>query len=378
MAGGRLISQKRVLISGYYGFNNAGDEAVLAAMLQQLRSACPEWHPVVLSADPAATSRLHGVEAADRWKLGEVVRAIRRCDLFISGGGSLFQDATSRTNLLYYLGLIWLARLFGKPVFVYAQGVGPLQGRGSRFLVGATLRRVQGITVRDEESAALLASLGLNSVTVTADPVLALEARDLADFKKAQEVLHRLGIERGNSPLAVLSLRELPRRFSRYQDRLEQAAAGLIKALRERGWQVVLLPLQWPQDWELCRRLHTQLPQEPLSLPVLLGLIGFADLVVGMRLHALIFAALVSRPLAGIVYDPKVAAFLRELDAPGLDVQELAPSTLAQTVWRAWEQREPWLAALPRRLTRLKERAAATVYHLRRTAERNLFRGQSV
>jgi polysaccharide pyruvyl transferase WcaK-like protein len=39
-------------------------------------------------------------------------------------------------------------------------------------------------------------------------------------------------------------------------------------------------------------------------------------LMVGMRLHALIFAAISSTPMIGLSYDPKIDAFLQQVDQP--------------------------------------------------------------
>ncbi|MGB9860036.1 MAG: polysaccharide pyruvyl transferase family protein, partial [Moorellaceae bacterium] len=105
----------QVLFSGYYGFGNAGDEAILYSMVQTFRALAPEVEIAVLSHDPAATEKWLSVKAVNRWRPGEVVQAIRRADLFISGGGSLLQDVTGPRSLLYYLGVLETARLLRRP-----------------------------------------------------------------------------------------------------------------------------------------------------------------------------------------------------------------------------------------------------------------------
>ncbi len=116
----------RIAISGYYGSRNAGDEAVLGATVHELRRRLPDVEPVVLSADPAGTREEHDVEAAPRWPLSSVRRTIRAADLLLSGGGSLFQDATSSRSLAYYLLTLHAARAAGVPYVIHAQGLGPL------------------------------------------------------------------------------------------------------------------------------------------------------------------------------------------------------------------------------------------------------------
>ncbi|MBQ1603097.1 MAG: polysaccharide pyruvyl transferase family protein, partial [Oscillospiraceae bacterium] len=109
-----------ILISGYYGFDNIGDESILRTVINSLRARVPDCHLTVLSHNPAATREKYGVDAVDRMSLREIVREIRRCDLLISGGGSLLQDVTSSKSIHYYLTIIRLAKLYGKKVFIYS------------------------------------------------------------------------------------------------------------------------------------------------------------------------------------------------------------------------------------------------------------------
>src|SRR5690606_31940136 len=166
----------KIVISGYYGFGNAGDEAILEAMVRDLRALAPGARLVVLSADPAATAARCGVEAVPRTHLPSVLGALRGADLFISGGGSLLQDATSWRSVPYYAGLMRLARWMGVPVFVYAQGIGPLRRPWLRRLAARVLNGAAEVTVRDRLSYEMLLELGVNpaAVTITADPVFAL------------------------------------------------------------------------------------------------------------------------------------------------------------------------------------------------------------
>src|SRR5690554_773357 len=168
----------RIVISGYYGFNNSGDEAVLQSIIMALRAegekAGIQVIPVVLSANPAHTARQYEVEAVHRMRIGEVFAAIRSCDALISGGGSLLQDATGVATIPYYLGIMKLAQWLGKATFVYAQGVGPVGRRSFMPMIRHVFERSAYISVRDEGSAQLLQRIGLRSATVSVvpDPVM--------------------------------------------------------------------------------------------------------------------------------------------------------------------------------------------------------------
>ncbi len=151
----------KVVISGYFGFDNAGDEAILEAMLAELRALRPDVRPVVLSGDPPATEARFDVEAVPRLSVPAVLRALRGASLFISGGGSLLQDATGWGSVPYYAGLMRLAGHMGVPVFVYAQGIGPLRRRPLRALAQRALVAAAEITVRDRQSYETLRKMGV-------------------------------------------------------------------------------------------------------------------------------------------------------------------------------------------------------------------------
>ena len=148
-----------VVISGYYGSKNAGDEAMLAAMVEVLSDLNPKVHITVISADPEDTKKRHGVEAIGWLDFCGIIGALRQADVLLSGGGSLLQNITSRRSLYYYLVIIWLAQLCSTPVMLYAQGIGPISGRIARWVMRHNGNRVKMITVRDRGSLQELAEL---------------------------------------------------------------------------------------------------------------------------------------------------------------------------------------------------------------------------
>ncbi len=147
-----------VLLCGYYGEHNLGDDALLAALLAQLP---PSVTPLVTAFDQDQIARQHGVASVNRRSLRAVLDGLRRCRALVLGGGSLLQDSTSFRSLLYYAALITAARLQGKPVLLWAQGLGPLRRRRSRALVRLLLPLASGITWRDSASAQLSRQLGV-------------------------------------------------------------------------------------------------------------------------------------------------------------------------------------------------------------------------
>ncbi len=229
----------RIALSGYYGFGNAGDEAVLAATIAALRERLPDCEPIVLSNDPAATIATHQVEAAPRWPLGSVTATLRECDLLLSGGGTLLQDATSLRSLIYYVGVTRAARKVGIPYAIFAQGIGPLRSWTGRRLASRCLRGATAITVRDADSAEFAVSLGVPGISVqtAADPavllkpvrtertdealaripagapVVGLVVRRWLGGSAAAEAIAEVGRSRSSIPMTSARLRGWPRRF---------------------------------------------------------------------------------------------------------------------------------------------------------------------
>ncbi|TDA68696.1 MAG: polysaccharide pyruvyl transferase CsaB [Clostridia bacterium] len=323
----------RAAVCGYFGFNNAGDEAVLYAMLRAWRTLYPGCEPLVLSADPEATRRAYQVEAAPRWPLPQLAAALRQVEVLVHGGGSLLQDTTGLPSLLYYLGVIHLARRLGKPVAVFCQGMGPLESGLSRRLVPRVLDKVDLLSVRDQDSAQLLKKIGvIHPVEVYADPVFLLDPEAVAANVAAERqslVAQGLASDR---KLAAFALRPWPG-----WERVAGEVVATARWLQDHGWQVVFLPFQPPQDAGISQQLARQCGAGAVvltwsQLPSLIGLVGNMNLMIGMRLHALILAALLEIPAVGLVYDPKVKSFLAQAGLPGLGPPEWGEGKLLPLV----------------------------------------------
>jgi polysaccharide pyruvyl transferase CsaB len=346
------------LISGYYGFGNLGDEALLDVIVGRLRARYPSGTIDVLSADPAGTSARLGVTATPRADIAAVGRAIDQADVVLSGGGGLLQNVTSLRSLLYYAGIIRRATRARKPTMIFAQSVGPLDMLG-RAVVRVCCGGVAAATVRDERSRALLAPLVPNvAVERTADPVFAF------DVPAEPLDLRAEGLD-GPGPLAIVSVR----RWQHRDSTIANVAAIVDRLAEEHGVQVAFLPLGGPPDADVSTAIIRRAKSAPALLPAVslaqaAQIIGRASLVIGMRLHALIIAARLGVPFAAIPYDPKVTSLLSDLSypLPALFVpgEKVAMPALLRRADEAWLQRDELAAHL-----------RAVMPETRRRAERN-------
>lgn len=308
----------RILISGYYGFNNIGDESILRTVIDNLRKGLDNIDITVLSQDPAQTGEKYGVKAARRMSLRDIFRSVWNCDLLLSGGGSLLQDATSRRSILYYLFILGLAQLLGKKTFIYSQGIGPITNPRNRRLTARVLRRTSGIVVRDARSRDLLLEIGVpeDLIHVTADPVIRVEK---ADPSLGLQLLAEENCPRNPDKLtvgwAVKSRKPNPK--------LLQEVQKCILWLREEyDADSVLIPFFHDEDMKVCQAIADQMDGQVGCLrrkylsEETLSIIGCMDILVGIRLHSLIYAAVMGVPMLGISYDPKVGSFLASIHQP--------------------------------------------------------------
>ncbi len=346
---------RRIVISGYYGFDNLGDEAVLAATVGELRRLIPDVEIAVLSASPAETSRRHGVRGIPRGGLGAVLRALRGCDVFLSGGGSLFQDATSWRSPWYYLALVAAARILARRTAIYAQGIELPRGPHVRAAMAFLLNRVDLITVRDATSQRVLAELGVRRprTVLSADPSLLLTP-DWSAAAAAERARWGEGAWFG-----------LAMRPWGSGDAVRAAAAAARLTAERLGVRWALLPMHRTSDLAVCDALAAHLGEAatvvraPFGPREMLALIGTLDLLVGMRLHALLFAAAQGVPIVPIAYDPKVDALARDLGAPTpLPASRMHPDEIIRAIEAAAAERPARRARLLAAVAPLRERAA--------------------
>jgi polysaccharide pyruvyl transferase CsaB len=300
----------RVLISGYYGFGNLGDEALLEVIVGRLRRDFPAASIEVLSATPQRTAADYRVDATPRWDWRAVRSAIGRSDVVLSGGGGLLQNGTSLRSLLYYAAIVREAIRTGRKAMIFAQSIGPLDFWG-RWVVKGFCKGLDRATVRDRRSLRLLEEL-LPKVPVeqTADPVF------LYDRPAARADLAADGLGPESGAYAVISVRKI----ASFRDGIPVLARA-VDRLAEHGVRAAFLPLGGAADAALSTDVIRACSSAPVLLPECTlekaaAILQGARVAIGMRLHALVLAARFAVPFLAVPYDPKVTALCEDLDYP--------------------------------------------------------------
>jgi polysaccharide pyruvyl transferase CsaB len=365
----------RILIAGYTGFGNAGDEAIAKVVTDHLRERISGAEITVVSGDPPHTAQAYGVRAIGWRDPLAIAKAVSQTDLTIVGGGGLFQDywgfdpaavlTREHWGLSFYVTPALLSAVYGKPLMLYAVGAGPLLSEHGRTYTKVAGDIAARITVRDLASKELFESLGVSrdKITVTADP-----AFDLAPSPEAAALPEVREWKSGGPAIAVCLRTWNFGADSTFCDR--EVAAALDDVLANEGGRILFVPFAGGDDLYVARRVFNRMShrqnaavlEQPCSPAMLAGIVAHADLVLGMRLHSVIFSLSAQVPFVALEYDPKLGglAALTGFQEFTLPFSGIEADVLARRMRQALHEKE-----------RFREGTGTLAGDLRRRAREN-------
>lgn len=334
-----------VVICGAYGRGNAGDEAILQALVTEMRALDGDLPIWIMTRKPKATRLRHRVGAVYTFNAPAFCHKMAGSTLYINGGGSLVQDVTSHRSLWFYLFTLSAAKRLGCKVMMYGCGIGPIRTPRNRRKTGAVINRsVDIITTRDSASIDELRALGVSrpQVVLAADPAVTLPA---APAQAADALLEEAGLRpRDGERYLGVTVRPWPG----FDEKAAAFAAAVDYAYQNYGLIPIFIPIEGKLDVSAAQKVAEQLRHAPVYLlssapatELAIALSARMDVALSMRLHALIFAAVRGVPLVGVVYDPKVSAFL---DDVGQDLyarlDQVTPELLCSLLDEAAKRRQ--------------------------------------
>lgn len=364
MTGKQNRNRPKLGISGSYGGMNLGDEAILESIVQQIRSSM-DAEITIFSRNPDDTTRRHDVDRAvpvHKLTRDDATEEVRGLDLFVLGGGGILYDSEVET----YLREVVLAHEHDVPVMIYAVGAGPLERRENRKMVKEVLSRAAAVTVRDREAHRILESIDLGREIVTvADPAMLLEPEPLNS-----EGLGGEGITT-ERPLIGMSVREPgpaapDMDVDHYHLLLSNAADFMVNRYEA---NVVFVPMERDSadiqhSHAVIARMkhadHAHVLNREYSARQMISIVSQFQLVVGMRLHFLIFAAHERVPFIALPYASKVEGFLDEMKMPMTTLREVSSGFLIADIDRAWDHRDEMRHHIDQNFPPLQERARET------------------
>ncbi len=306
-----LEKKEEILISGYYGFKNSGDDALLEAVIKDIKAHKESPNITVLSANPRETMQRYRVRAINRLNPFALMKHMKRAGLLISGGGTLIQDATSTKSLIYYLAVLRYAISKGAKTMLYSNGIGPLKNNTNIKRAVKVLNKVDAITLRDPESLRVLKKIGVTTdAVVTADPVFSIEN---FNREKGRKILNAFGITDTDKGIIGVSVRKTKDTGNDFEETLANICDYIIEKYSH---NIVFIPMQTNKDEGVSRSIMARMKNRAyiidkrLSVEDTISVISATEGCIGMRLHSLIYAAIANVPLMGISYDPKIKGFL--------------------------------------------------------------------
>lgn len=300
--------KKKVVLSGYFGFKNFGDEAILSVLVDKLKQL--DTGITVISSDPQyTTGKFKHIRSVYTFKIPDIIGAISKSDFLISGGGSLLQDTTSLKSLLYYLFIIFTALILRKKVIIFAQGIGPITSPIGTFLTKNILKHCSYLSVRDKKSHELLKSWGIDS-DLLCDPIFSTAIPP---------------VDKKNS--VAVQLRNCKTLTEDFIDRLAQKISQEFA-----DKQVKIYSLQDTIDLEVCKKfekalnmLNPEIKTEIYSNMTdsqIIQHIASCEYLIAMRFHAIIIGLIAGVKTLGINYDIKIEKITSEFSLPLLDMQK--------------------------------------------------------
>lgn len=324
-----------ILICGYYGAGNAGDDASLAAVAGRLAA-----HDPAARLTATVRGRRGGIPAGVRTvrTLREIKKELKKSRLLVFGGGSLLQDATSLRSLIFYAWVLRTAERTGCPSVIWG-GVGPLTTRTARRIAARAVRRTDAVYARDSAAAAEFLSLGARRVIPARDPAADTKPEDIPP--ELEKSLPR-GRYIAFFPRSIAALRRPGGKGTgkKADDALFSALTGAAQRLADGLGAVPVFAAMSPEDNAVCRRIADAtggraIPAGTLTPGGLVTLAAGADAVIAVRLHAAIFACSADVPTVIVDHDPKTAGFAADAHIPALPVGGLTADMIAEAVMKA-------------------------------------------
>lgn len=369
---------KRIAFYGNFGDGNLGNECTLQTAIEHTLQRWPDARLECICTGPEDVRARHGIAAfccrarRKRWpgraqpagsglavwtvrmvRLGfcrlplecahwvRSLRVIARSDLLIVPGTGIVTDRGCGPwswpyELFKYSALAALCRV---PLVYLSVGAGPIEHPLSRWLITKSLARARYRSFRDEDSRRYVQGPGLDTRrdTVCPDLVFGLAAQNLTP-RAADAPARVVGIG-----LKDYSASGYGSDDTGYREYLETLAA-FVSWLGGRGYAVRLLIGDMQYDSRVRRDLLELLQsraqagpqpqvvsQSVLDVPELIRQLAETDVVISPRLHNLILALMLQKPVIALCDLPKVKALLGGLELAeyclpieGLEVEQLA------------------------------------------------------
>lgn len=332
-----------ITIIGAYGCGNAGDESLLEGIITKVKSYNADAKIEVLAQDGLYIQQLFSITTVSQiltrgltWEvirnfdfLG-IIRSIYSSNLVIIGGGSLIHERT-KYNLIYYYCLTLWAKITGSKVYFIGLSISTINSYWGKWIGKKLFSLGDYITVRDK--------ISYNNIQALNPSTNFCQSWDLA-FLNPESSLTKHDLHKLELPESFIGINlcgwfrseEYWKPNPHLQNhRIKQMAILVDQLVETYGENIVFINTVIPNDSEVCYEVlkHVRYKSSVVIIDQVLSpyelkqVIAKARALVGMRLHSLIFAALMGTPFVAFGYDEKVRAFVDRLEIPEIKVLEI-------------------------------------------------------
>jgi len=344
---------KKIVVAGYYGCGNLGDDAILLGLLEGLQNRGLDVS--VMSGAPEETNRLYGVPSIERRDMAAFKAEIATADALVFGGGSIFQDASSWKSAAFYSNLVKIAKGNKKKVIMLGQGVGPLTTCLGKAAAKSAFNSTDVIAVRDPQSVTALKELGVKITPRTTG-----DMAYLLPLPKPDDSTSDFGVA-GMKTVGISA-----RPFKGVD--VVKVFGELARMLFQANYLPVLMEMDRDMDGPLITELDKVMGGKVPSMRRLGNPMQYQqrvrrmDSVIAMRLHAGILASMVGVPVCMVSYDPKVAAFAKQLDLPTPpNMKDISAQRIFDYFQSCMKTREQWVKSMERRVVEQKKAAELNI-----------------
>lgn len=361
---------EQVLVVGYFGAGNLGDEAILEGISAELGR---RWPGIRVAATRAGDRWIAhgGIEPVSLFDIDALSAAVSKSSAVLFGCGGVFQDywgayesslfKEGTNGIEAYVRPALLARLRGVPAALFSAGIGPLTTPAGRQLVALGCAGLAFASVRDEASRAALEETGIGfSPAVSADPAYLLRTTDEAKAR-VRSRLADAGVAPGT--FVQVTVRSWP--FGPEPERLADRIAAGLRALPSE-LSLLFVPFHVTgaenDDRAFARQVQAATGRgtlfEVADVAEALAVSGEARLVLAGRNHAAIFAHLAGTPFVALAYDPKVQAVAESAGTRLVSLRLEVLDPLGDRLLSALSTRNALAAELHASVDALRERAS--------------------
>jgi len=315
----------KLAIIGNYGANNLGDELILEGLLKTVRGIKPAAGITVLSANPKQTSEKFDIKSVRKFpagfrsiftylfngQLSKTIKAVKKADFVIIGGGGLFDDSTFKAVWIWTVQAA-VAYLLKKKVIMYGQSIKPLRSKLAQKCVRKLFKKAKFIAVRDEDSKKVIKKLIRGKkIYLMPDLIFKLEPK----FEQAKE------------NKILFCLREYADKPADFDTNLAKFINHILK--QDKNLKIEFLPFKKGLDEQYISKIIEKITEKDRT-----HIHKFTDkrreverifttskVVIGMRLHSVLMAIVTKTPFIAVNYNPKVRNILETLRLQKLVVE---------------------------------------------------------